>query len=147
VSVSSEDFKRILKEKGFKLTTQRRMVLDVLQNNEGDHLTAEEIYEIVREKCPEIGLATVYRTIQLLHELKLIDKLNLDDGFIRYEIGKFNDDNHHHHHHHLICESCGKVIEVEDDLMESIEEGFEAKYDFKVTDHKVKFYGICKNCK
>ncbi|GMQ64021.1 Fur family transcriptional regulator [Vallitalea maricola] len=147
MSVSSEDFKRMLKEKGFKLTTQRRTVLDVLQNNEGDHLTAEEIYEIVRKKCPEIGLATVYRTIQLLHELKLIDKLNLDDGFIRYEIGKFNDDNHHHHHHHLICESCGKVIEVEDDLMESIEEGFEAKYDFKVTDHKVKFYGICKNCK
>lgn len=147
MSVSSEDFKRMLKEKGFKLTTQRRTVLDVLQNNEGNHLTAEEIYEIVREKCPEIGLATVYRTIQLLHELKLIDKLNLDDGFIRYEIGKFSNDNHHHHHHHLICENCGKVIEVEDDLMESIEEGFEEKYGFTVTDHKVKFYGICKDCK
>ncbi|GMQ56807.1 Fur family transcriptional regulator [Vallitalea sediminicola] len=147
MSVSSEDFKKMLKEKGFKLTTQRRTVLDVLQNNEGDHLTAEEIYEIVRKKCPEIGLATVYRTIQLLHELKLIDKLNLDDGFIRYEIGKFNDDNHHHHHHHLICERCGKVIEVEDDLMESIEIGFESKYNFTVTNHKVKFYGICRNCK
>ncbi|MCT4598789.1 MAG: transcriptional repressor [Vallitalea sp.] len=143
--VNSEEFKKILKEKGFKLTTQRRTVLDVLQRNEGKHLTAEEIYEIVKKDCPEIGLATVYRTIQLLHELKLIDKLNLDDGYIRYEIGKFNND--HHHHHHLICERCGNVIEVEDDLMESIEERFQNNYDFQVTDHKVKFYGICRNCK
>jgi len=145
VSVNSEEFRQLLKEKGLKLTTQRRMVLDVLQENEGRHLTAEEIHEIVRVRCPEIGLATVYRTIQLLHDLKLIDKLNLDDGYIRYEIGKFNDD--HHHHHHLICEICGKVIEVEDDLMESIEERFLSKYNFAVTDHKVKFYGICKDCK
>jgi Fur family ferric uptake transcriptional regulator len=146
VSVSSGEFKRMLQEKGFKLTTQRRTVLDVLQNNKGKHMTAEEIHEIVRQKCPEIGLATVYRTIQLLQELKLIDKLNLDDGYIRYEIGKFNDDNHHHHHH-LICENCGKVIEVEDDLMGTIEERLESEYNFKITDHKVKFYGLCKDCK
>ena len=74
-----------------------------------------------------------------------IKKLNLDDGYIRYEIGKFKDD--HHHHHHLICESCGKVIEVEDDLMGTIEERFLSNYNFTVTDHKVKFYGICENCK
>lgn len=144
MSINSEEFKKVLKDKGLKLTTQRKNVLEVLQDQEGSHLTAEEIYDFVKEKCPEIGLATVYRTIQLLNELKLIDKLNLDDGFIRYEIGKYNDD---HHHHHLICEVCGDVIEVEDDLMESIEEEFNEKYNFMVTDHKVKFYGICGNCK
>lgn len=143
MSVNGEEFRQLLKEKGFKLTTQRRTVLEVLQKNEGKHLTAEEIYEIVRKQCPEIGLATVYRTIQLLNELKLIDRLNLDDGYTRYEIGKFNKE---HHHHHLICEQCGRVIEVEDDLMESIEIRFQEKYGFSVTDHKVKFYGVCNNC-
>lgn len=107
-------------------------------------MTAEEIYIKVKEISPEIGLATVYRTIQLLHDLKLIDKLDLNDGFVRYEIGKLDD--HKHHHHHLICEVCGKVIEAEDDLLDLIEETCSNKYQFKVTNHVVKFYGICSEC-
>ncbi len=95
-----ESLKEQLKEKGYKLTTQRRIILDVILENQGKHLSPEEIYEKVRGKFPEIGLATVYRTLQLFEELNIIYKLNFNDGCSRYELNTNNGD---HQHHHLIC--------------------------------------------
>ncbi len=138
-----ENLKERLKEKGFKLTPQRRATLDIIFDNQGKHLNTEEIYELVRDKCPEIGLATVYRTVQLLDDLGLVSKLNLDDGCSRYEFNTHEDD---HQHHHLICQSCGNVIEVELDLLDQLEEEIEKTHHFKIKDHKVKFFGICSNC-
>ncbi|SCY98212.1 Fur family transcriptional regulator [Alkaliphilus peptidifermentans] len=135
--------KERLKEKGFKLTPQRRATLDVIFGNQGKHLNTEEIYGLVKEKCPEIGLATVYRTLQLLEEMELVSKLNLDDGCSRYEFNNHEDD---HQHHHLICQSCGNVIEVEIDLLDQLEQEIENVYQFKIKDHKVKFFGICSEC-
>lgn len=143
MSLNGTEFKELLKQKGFKLTTQRRAVLEIMQDRKGEHLTTEEIYELVRDKCPEIGLATVYRTVQLLDNLKLIRKLNLDDGCCRYELGLEDED---HHHHHLICEECGKVIEVAEDLLDPLETKIEDLFNFKITDHKLKFYGVCEEC-
>lgn len=142
---TQEYFKGLLKKNGLKVTTQRIVILEVLQNKPGEHLTAEEIYECVKEKYPEIGLATVYRTIQLLSELDLIDKLNLDDGYVRYEIGK-TDSGERHHHHHLICLNCGAVLTFEDDLLETLEGRIEETMDFQVVDHEVKMFGYCKEC-
>lgn len=136
-------YEKTLKENGYKLTNQRRVVLEALYNETGRHLTAEEVHGIVKAVNPEIGLATVYRTLQLLSELSLIDKLNLDDGVVRYEIGEMNTK---HRHHHLICEVCGSIEGVEDDMLDSLEDEFFKKYGFKVTDHVAKFYGICKAC-
>ena len=76
--------KEDLKKKGYKLTPQRRSIVDTIINNEGKHLTAEEIYDEVKRDCPEIGLATVYRTILLLEELNVISRLDLNDGCSRY---------------------------------------------------------------
>lgn len=136
-------FEKVLKENGYKLTNQRKKVLEILQALEGQHLTADEIHRKVKVDSPEIGLATVYRTLQLLSELGIIDTLNLDDGFVRYEIGELDEK---HRHHHLICESCNTVIGIEDDLLDTIEERFSNEYGFKVTNHVVKFYGICEKC-
>lgn len=138
-----ENIKDQLKEKGFKLTPQRRSVLSVILASEGKHLSAEEIYDLVKAGCPEIGLATVYRTMQVLDELGLVYKHNFDDGRIRYEI-THNED---HQHHHLVCKNCGKVIEVEEDLLELLETQVENKYSFSITDHNVKFFGYCSSCK
>ncbi|WP_425449588.1 Fur family transcriptional regulator [Dethiothermospora halolimnae] len=139
-----EQLKTKLKEKGYKLTTQRRIILDVILENKGDHLSPEEIYERVKDKFPEIGLATVYRTLQLFEELDIIYKLNFNDGCSRYEL---NSDSKDHRHHHLICLSCGKVIEVQLDLLESLEETIEKDGKFKIIDHNVKFFGYCEKCK
>lgn len=138
-----DSLKDKLKEKGYKLTPQRRAILDIIIQNRGKHLNTEEIYDLVKEKCPEIGLATVYRTLQLLDELSILLKLNLDDGCIRYELNTNEDD---HQHHHLICENCNDVIEVELDLLEHLEEKIEKKNNFKIKDHTVKFFGLCSKC-
>lgn len=139
-----EKLKTNLKEKGYKLTPQRRAIVDIIIQNAGCHLTTEELYDLVKNECPEIGLATVYRTVQLLEELGVVSKLDLNDGCYRYELVR-EDENHQHHH--LICSQCGKVIEVQGDLLEVLEHEIESKYDFKIRNHSVKFYGICSDCK
>lgn len=146
MSVDKDRFKEILKQKGLKVTNQRVRVLEVLSNSPDKHLTAEEIYELIKVDYPEIGLATVYRTIQLLLELNLIDHINLDDGFVRYEIGNMDENPTKHHHHHLICLTCGKVFSFEDDLLDELEKRIMDNVSFKVLDHEVKLYGKCKDC-
>ena len=141
-----ERFKKLLKENGLKVTNQRISILEVLEDRPNEHLTAEQIYECVKIKYPEIGLATVYRTIQLLSELSLIDKLNLDDGFVRYEIGKKQNDEKSHHHHHLSCLGCGKVLSFQDDLLETVEQRIQEMMNFQIEDHQVKFMGYCEEC-
>ena len=116
-----EQFTLQLKARGLKTTKQRLAILDTLANRPDQHLTAEEIYDIVKTRWPNIGLATVYRNIQLLSEMHLIDKLNLEDGFIRYEIAD-PEEGSGHHHHHMICLSCGKVFTFGEDLLEDLEE-------------------------
>ncbi|NBG87635.1 Fur family transcriptional regulator [Isachenkonia alkalipeptolytica] len=133
-----------LKEKGSKLTPQRRATLNVIIENKGEHLNTEEIYELVRKDCPEIGLATVYRTLQLLEEMDIISRINLDDGCSRYEIKTDDED---HQHHHLICQECSKIIEVKIDLLDHLEKEIEKEYDFDIKDHKLKFFGLCTDCK
>ena len=142
-----ERFKTLLKENGLKVTTQRVAILEVLSNRPDEHLTAEEIYDCVKEMFPDIGLATVYRTIQVLSELKLIDKLNLNDGYTRYEIGKEGIESSSHHHHHLICLDCGQLFSFQDDLLDRLEAKIEESMGFTVVNHEVKLYGTCLECK
>lgn len=141
-----ERFKKILRENGLKVTSQRIMILEALIKRPDKHLTAEEIYELVKIKNPDIGLATIYRTIQLLSELNLIDKLNLGDSHVRYEIGKLDKDDNIHHHHHLICLNCDKILTFEDDLLDQLEDTIEKTMDFMVVDHEVKLFGYCSEC-
>lgn len=137
------EIKKIFKEEGLKLTTQRRAILDVIVKNHSKHLSPEEVYDIVKVKYPEIGIATVYRTLQLLEKLNIIYRVNFDDGYNRYEL---NHDSENHHHHHLICLKCGKVMEVKLDLLETLENEIEKENGFKIIDHNVKFFGYCANC-
>ena len=140
-----EHFTQFLRDKGLKVTNQRIGVLEALSDSEDSHLTAEEIYDVVRVRYPEIGLATVYRTIQLFLRLHLIDQINLDDGCVRYEM-RTEDAGGRHHHHHLICLSCGKVFSFDGDLLETLEEYILDRDGFQVVDHKVQLYGYCKEC-
>jgi len=137
-----KEIEKKLKQHNYKLTNQRRAILDILLKNESEHLSTEEIFNLVKEKHPDIGLATVYRTLQLFDELDIIHKLNFGDGCYRYEINR----EQKHHHHHLICVKCGKVIEFGDDLLEKLEENIEKQNNFKVLDHRVKFFGYCAEC-
>ena len=81
-----ERIKKQLHSSSYKLTPQREATVRVLLENEEDHLSAEDVYLLVKEKSPEIGLATVYRTLELLTELKIVDKINFGDGVSRYDL-------------------------------------------------------------
>ena len=143
VNIDMNTLKENLKQKGYKLTPQRRAILDTIIEKEGLHLTVEEIYDEVKKNCPEIGLATVYRTVLLYEELGVVSKLDLNDGCSRYEIVHSDEE---HMHHHLICNVCKCVYEVEDNLLEELEDRIQKTYGFKILDHSVKFYGICSKC-
>lgn len=144
MQINIDEYKEILKTKGYKLTNQRKAILNTIIENVHEHLSCEEIFNLVSVDYPEIGIATIYRTIQLFENLNIVVKVNFDDGFSRYEIKENTND---HHHHHLICLKCGNILEVELDLLESLENTIESQEDFYITDHNVKFYGYCKACK
>jgi len=139
-----EKIKQQLQAQAFKLTPQREATVRVLLENEEDHLSAEEVFMLVKEKYPEIGLATVYRTLELLSELHVVEKLNFGDGVARYDL---RDDSAHHHHHHLICVQCGSVQEIMEDWLLHLEKRLEKEYRFTVLDHRLDFHGICSRCR
>lgn len=138
-----EKFYENLKEKGYKLTNQRKIVFDAILEQHTKHVTIEELYNYIKINNPKIGLTTVYRTVQLFCDMEILEKVNLDDGVVRYELML---DEENHRHHHLICNKCNKIVEVKEDLMDSIEKIFEENYGFTVSNHQTKFYGLCKNC-
>jgi|LSQX01.2.fsa_nt_gb Fur family ferric uptake transcriptional regulator len=137
------DLKEHLKNNSYKLTGQRLAILRLLAENSSKHLNAEEIHRLLKEKDSGIGIATVYRTLSLLEKLKFITRISLDDGCIRYQI---TDPEEKHNHHHLICDCCGDIIDMQEDLLDSLEKQVLKENGFKVSNHSVKLYGICNKC-
>ncbi|MFA4884394.1 MAG: transcriptional repressor [Desulfotomaculaceae bacterium] len=138
------DVEEKLRAKESKLTTRRELILKALLENNGKHLSAEEVYNLVKREAPDVGLATVYRTLELFLEFDLIQTIDFGDGRKRYEFGAETGKNHHHHH--LICIKCGSIIEVNEDLLEELENRVSIKHNFTVTDHQLKIFGICNQC-
>jgi Fur family ferric uptake transcriptional regulator len=143
VEARIEKIKQQLHSEGYKLTPQREATVRVLLENEADHLSAEDVFMLVKEKAPEIGLATVYRTLELLSELHVVEKMNFGDGVARYDL---RNDNTRHHHHHLICVQCGSVQEIMEDWLIELEQRLATDFRFNVLDHRLDFQGICRNC-
>ena len=125
--------KKQLHESGFKLTPQREATVLVLLENEKDHLSAEEIYFLVKQKSP----------LEILTDLKVVDKVSFNDGLARYDLRK---EGAKHFHHHLLCLECGTIEEVEEDLLGEVEQIVESRYHFLVKDHRLTFHGICQSC-
>jgi Fur family ferric uptake transcriptional regulator len=135
---------RQLTVNGYKLTPQRETTLRVLLENEKDHLSAEEVFMLVRQKFPDIGLATVYRTLELLAELQIVQKMNFGDGVARFDLRM---EGHDHMHHHLVCKVCGALEEIQEDWLTELEQRVAQEYGFRVTDHRLDFKGVYQNCK
>ena len=144
MSVDVEELRRRFREKHYKVTPQRQIILQVCAEHLEEHLSAEDVYSLLRAESPDIGLATVYRTLEMLEELGFLHRIEFGDGKSRYELATGDSA---HSHHHLICLSCGTVIEFGDDLMETLESFVSRTADFQITDHQVKFYGYCRECR
>jgi Fur family ferric uptake transcriptional regulator len=134
---------------GYRVTVARESILDVLSRT-SEHLSAEDIYLAVHEIHPNIGLTTVYRTLELLVHMGLVFKFDFGDGRARYELSE--GPKGARHHHHLVCTNCGRVIDYTDfiddefELLGRAEKGLSKKFNFKITNHLIQFYGLCDRC-
>lgn len=136
-----EELKTVLKNKGMKYTEQRAIILQILLNLD-DHLSAEEVHEVVKQQYPDqnIGIATIYRTLNFLEEVDLISSISFGKDGKKYE------SNDNEHHDHIICTSCGEIVEFFDEDIEKKQEEIASKKGFKITDHNMQIYGICAKC-
>lgn len=130
----------ILRQRGYKITSQRKAVLSVIAHSH-DHLTPAAIYARVHQQYPGIGLVTVYRTLELLSQLGLICEVHAGDNgrsyLLRRPVG---------HHHHLICSSCDKVVDFADCDLAQMMDRVSRKTGFKIDSHLVEFLGQCRDC-
>lgn len=137
-----EQIQECLHQHGYKMTPQRKEIIEVLLHSQ-EHLSAEDVYSLLRLQKKNIGLATVYRTMELLYEIKVIDKVSFGDQTIRYEWKK---ESLSHAHHHLFCTGCGKIIELDDDLLAPLRPQIADQYHFFLDDHPLALYGLCEAC-
>lgn len=128
-----------LKEQGYKLTGQRKIIIDVFEECPA-HYTAQEIFEKVKVQNPNINFSTVYRNLELLCKLGVIHKLNINSGISHFEL------THNEHHHHLICIKCGDMQSIHMCPYGNLQINELDDLGFVPVEHKFEIYGYCKNC-
>jgi Fur family ferric uptake transcriptional regulator len=126
------------KKKGFRLTPQRKLIMDIIHDNEA-HLTTDTIITHVQDRMPGVHKSTIYRTLELLEKAGCVYKSALGDKFI-----------YHHpeegHHHHLVCRKCGKTIDCDEDFFTPVERSIGNKYGFHIDFKHVVLSGLCPEC-
>ena len=126
--------KRIL-----RMTRQREVILEEL-TKVTSHPTADEIYELVRKKLPRISLGTIYRNLEILSECGLITKMEIGGMQKRFDAVTEN-------HYHIRCAVCGRVDDVDGEVLEDIAGRFANLNGYKVIDHRLELIGICPSCR
>ncbi len=134
-----QSFQEYMSENGLKNTAQRTLIVEVFMTAKG-HLSVEQMYDAVRKIDPSVGQATVYRSMKLLCDAGLAHEVQFGDGITRYE------PQNKEHHDHLICEKCGKTIEIMNKKIEKLQESIAEKHGFVPTNHVLCLYGICSDC-
>ncbi len=129
---------KTLRNKGLRLTPQRRMILDIIHRRT-EHLTAEDIINYVQKKMPGVNKSTIYRTLELLEQSGCVFKSESGNGTI-----------YHHaeegHHHHLVCQKCERTIECNEDLFAPVEKALYKEHGFQVDFKHIVINGLCRDC-
>ena len=126
-----------LQEIGYRLTPQRVMILAAIQ--ESGHVSADEIYEKVREEYAYMDIATVYRTLALLKKLRLVTETDLGGAATRYELSA-------EPHHHLVCRDCGATTPLDNDLFEPLRLTLKERFGFAAELEHLPVFGVCSQC-
>ncbi len=132
---------RYLREENLKTTSQRELILKVFLKTT-EHVSAEELYELVKKEDPSVGLSTVFRTLKIFYEAGLAREVDFGDKILRYEHEYGRD-----HHDHLICTKCGSYIEAMDPEIERLQDELCAKFGFLPEHHRLEIFGLCKKCR
>ena len=131
---------RELKKAGLKVTAPRIKILHILETAGTRHFSAEDIYKILLDLGDDVGLATVYRVLTQFETAGLVIRHHFEGGHSVFEL----DDGEHHDH--LVCAKCGHVEEFVDPIIETRQVAIAEEKKFRITDHLLYIYGICRNC-
>ena len=129
-----------LSKQGYRLTPQRLMILEAIENSD-DHISAEEMYSQVVARYPNVNISTVYRTLDLLKRLELVTETDLGGGRFRYHPSNKG------HHHHLVCRQCGTMIDLDESLLEPLEEALLEQHNFEADLRHLAISGLCAQCR
>lgn len=129
-----------IKDNGYKITNQRKAIIEVLLEHKNKFLSAEEIYLKSKEKYSQTNFSTIYRNLEILENIGIIHKINMDGISSKYELS-YKDE----HHHHIICRKCGKTEAIDFCPLKELSDKLKSK-NFILTDHKFELYGYCESC-
>lgn len=129
----------MLSGKKFRMTHQRRVILDELKKVTS-HPTADKVYEMVRQRLPRISLGTVYRNLEILSKCGMIQKLELGGNQQRFDGNTKN-------HYHVRCIRCGRVDDVPVEPVAMFEDALRRVSDYEIIGHRLEFVGLCPQCK
>ena len=141
-TIGTERTLQILQDAGYRLTGPRRSVVDAIERTERS-FTADELLRELQSVKSGVGRATVFRTLDLLTQHGILDRLHPPDGchsYLRCEAGD-------RHHHHLICSDCGAVVEFEDCTVQPLLEELGRRTDFQINGHWLEVFGSCAACR
>ncbi|MBN3038246.1 MAG: transcriptional repressor [Candidatus Omnitrophica bacterium] len=139
---------RHLQDRGCRITKPRQAILNILQETR-KHLTAQTIYFAAQSIYPDVGLASIYRNLELFTDIGLVLKYDFGENQARYELAQGPQSVHHHH---LICKNCNKIVDYseaiddEKEFLRRREKNLSRKYGFKIESHFIDFVGLCEKC-
>ncbi len=128
-----------LRNAGLKVTLPRVKILQMLEQSDTRHLSAEDVYKALLDAGEDVGLATVYRVLTQFEQAGLVERHNFDGGHSVFELDSGE------HHDHLVCMETGKVIEFHNDEIEALQEKIAKKYGYDLVDHNLVLYGKPKS--
>ncbi len=134
-----EQMVEALRKTGHRITPQRLAILEVLAENHG-HPSVEKIFEQLRNRFPTMSVATVYKTVSILKEIKQVLELGFPDGSNRY------DGNKPYPHPHVVCTKCRTIFDPELDIIVDLTLEVARQTGFSITAHRLDFFGLCANC-
>ena len=131
-----------IRNAGLKVTAPRVKILELLENSDERHVSAEDVYKMLLAANEDIGLATVYRVLTQFEEAGLVEKHHFEDGYSVFELNKGK------HHDHIVCITCGRVEEFVDETIEHRQQKIADDLGFQISEHDLVIYGKCMddNC-
>ena len=133
-----EDLVASLREDGFRITPQRIAIVEYLLKTE-DHPSAEHIHKTIKKRYPMVSLSTVYKTLDLLKEKKLVNEIEVE--------GEARFDAHTDEHINLVCMNCGKIEDIDEESLKIIQSKAAKKSKYLIVKSSFEFFGYCSNCK
>ncbi len=122
-------------------TTRQREAVRRAMDEAGEFRTAQQVHDLLRERGDQVGLTTVYRTLQAMADAGEIDALRTLEGELAYRRCATE-----HHHHHLVCTRCGRTVEIEDPDVHAWTQRVGTQHGFHDVRHDLEIYGVCAEC-